>query len=174
MSYLQDGFVYYRNPRPVAYREEKHAPVPGWGVEPMMAGPPWLGYGGIGGYGDERLAGEGGIYGLGTEFTVGTPIGNQKIDVPIDKMATAAVNSAYPKIEARVVNELIPKMIPKMAPGLMAALQPKIQQQVNAAMAQAKTYAAAEEKKAIGWAMVAGAVIVGSIWGAAWWARQKR
>jgi hypothetical protein len=170
MSYLQDGFVYYKNPRPVAYREEKHAPVPGWGVQPMMAGPPWLGYGGIGGYGDERLAGDGGIYGLGTEFTIGTPIGNQKIDVPIDKMASAAVSSAYPKIEERIINELVPKM----APGLMAAFEPKIKQQVNVAITQAKAYAAAEEKKAIGWAMVAGAVIVGSIWGAAWWARQKK
>lgn len=37
MSYVFEP-NYYRTPRPVAYADEKFAPVPGWGVHPLMAG----------------------------------------------------------------------------------------------------------------------------------------
>jgi hypothetical protein len=46
MSYVYEP-TYYQNPRPVAYADEKFAPVPGWGVHPLMAGAPWQGIGAL-------------------------------------------------------------------------------------------------------------------------------
>jgi hypothetical protein len=157
VSYLHDGFEYYRTPRPVAQRDEQFAPVPGWGMDPRLAGPPWLGYGssGIGGYGlgDEQLA-------LGATFTIGTPLGNQKVDVPIDKMADAVVASAYPDLEKKMLTELVPKMVPAMIK------HPAVQSQIAAAQAQAE----AAKKQAV----IGAVLILGSIWAAAWWIKKSK
>jgi hypothetical protein len=37
--------ISYRNPYPVAFPEEPHAPVPGWGFTPNLAGPAMLAVG---------------------------------------------------------------------------------------------------------------------------------
>lgn len=43
-SYVQDDGAYYRNPRPYL-TSDIGAPVPGWGVNPQVAGPRMIGVG---------------------------------------------------------------------------------------------------------------------------------
>lgn len=177
MSYLADGHAYYRTPRPIAARDERYAPVPGWGMDLRLAGPPRVGMGdaGIGGYA--------GPDGLGDVFSVGTPVGTMDIDVPVDQLAAKVAQAAYPPIEHRVLTELMPKLqdyilnqtvpavearvlrdAPGMVPQLMAS--PDVQYQLSQAEARASRY--------LGYAALGGAVLLGSIWAAAWWSRRKR
>lgn len=46
MSYIVDD--YYRNTGPVAFEDERYAPVPGWGMNPLLAGPRRIAVGGLG------------------------------------------------------------------------------------------------------------------------------
>lgn len=47
MSYVVPTDAYW-NPGPVAYPDEPHEPVPGWGMRPNMTGPRLVGVGGLG------------------------------------------------------------------------------------------------------------------------------
>lgn len=48
MSYVEGNF--YRNPGPAYACSDKDEPVPGWGVQPIMAGPEYVGVGGAFGF----------------------------------------------------------------------------------------------------------------------------
>lgn len=54
MSYVVPTEAYW-NPGPVAYPDEPHEPVPGWGMRPNMTGPRLVGVGGLGGMSDETV-----------------------------------------------------------------------------------------------------------------------
>jgi hypothetical protein len=71
----------YRTPWPVAHWDEKFAPVPGWGMNPRLAGPRDLAIEGFGVDGPfERTDG------LGVPFTVTVMGVPATVDVPMEQM----------------------------------------------------------------------------------------
>lgn len=146
MSYVKSSHFYDTvPPGQVYYPGSWRAPFPGWGVRPVMAGPRRLSVGGLGG-------GEG----FGYNITIGTPVGNQTISVPIEQMANdagqMAINAAWPPLKTKIEAEL-PTIISKLEsqlPTVFAAaskevvtnlwpqMQPKLRSEVDYALGEAK------------------------------------
>lgn len=128
MSYIGAS---YKTPGPVAYPDERWAPVPGWGMRPEMAGPRVIGIGG-----------------LGYDLPIKTPIGTQTISVPIEAMMTDTINAAWPQVRNKLMAEVpgildmaVTKARDKAVSDLWPTLQPKLRKEVDYAIMEARTVA---------------------------------
>lgn len=74
-----------------------------------------------------------------------SPIGTQNVNIPVEQMATDAINAAWPTLQSKLNTEL-PKLVAKAAPTL--------QNQVRGPL------------------ILAGVVVVGAIAAAAWWVKK--
>jgi hypothetical protein len=140
---------WYRNNPSAWFPGEKRAKLPG-GANSILAGRPVVGIGA-----------------LGYDVTIGTPIGDQTISIPLEKIVADAANMgmkvAIPQVnkaleaempnllkmaEASVINELWPK------------IQPKLRNEADRALATGKT----EIRRDLTIAVIAiGASILGGI-----------
>jgi hypothetical protein len=101
------------------------------------------------------IVGRRGLYsGLGTDITIGTPVGNQTISVPMDVLAQAAVTAAWPAIQQNLEAEF---------PKLLDQAQPMVQDAVQTAVTNAKKSE-----------YYIGAAIVLSVFAAAWWVKKGK
>ena len=83
---------------------------------------------------------------LGLNYPITLPVvGTQNINVPVDKMATDAINAAWPVLQTRLNAEL-PKIIAKAGPAIQSQLQGRL--------------------------LLAGAVILAAIGASAWWVKR--
>ncbi len=64
---------------------------------------------------------------LGANFTISTPFGNQNIGIPVEQMATTAVNSAWPVMQSKLQAAL---------PGLLASAMPTVKAEEKAIIGQ--------------------------------------
>lgn len=160
----------YKNPAPIAFYSERYAPVPGWGMCPNLAGPGVIGIGAYlpkapmgrhaqwvqpryASYGPQGggYLGSGGarrhLSGLGYDLVIKAPapIGNQHVQVPIEDMAQAAVNSAWPVAQKKIEGEF-PKLLAvaqaAVINDLWPKLQPKLRSEVDYALAKGQKTAA--------------------------------
>jgi len=130
---------YFETPGPVAYPDWSVAPVPGWGMRPEMAGPSRVG-----------------VAALGYDLVIKTPIGTQKIHVPIEQMAKdaaeMAVDAVWPPVKKKLdqaLPELLKKGLDVALPAAQKAIltelwpkmQPKLRGEVDYAIGRAKTIA---------------------------------
>jgi hypothetical protein len=124
----------YRNNWDIADWDERHAPVPGWGMNPNLAGPKRVGIGGYEGFG------------LSFPVTVnlGSPFGSRtvSVDVPIEDAARQAIAQIWPEIQQRLKGEL-PGVIAQAQDALLKQVLPQVQdallkQAVPNAIAQAQ------------------------------------
>jgi hypothetical protein len=173
----------YKNPAPIAFYSERFAPVPGWGMCPTLAGPGVIGIGAYqprssgmhaswvqprhasyapspGGYGPSarhRLSG------LGYDLVIKAPapIGNQHVQIPVEDMAKAAVNAAWPTAQQKIEAEF-PKLLSQAQAAvindLWPKLQPKLRTEVDYALAKGQKTAAL-----VGLAVVV-AIAVSAMW----------
>jgi len=84
---------------------------------------------------------------LGLSYPITLPVvGKQNIDIPVDRMATDAINAAWPVLQSKLKAEL-PKLIQQATPAVEA-----------------------QSRKL---AMTLGVIIVLSVGAAAWWIKRK-
>ena len=104
---------YYRNP-PITY-DDIGAPVPGWGANPLLAGP--------------KMVGVGGYDGLGyyVDIPVTTPFKNFSVgfNIPLEDMATNAANAAAPPLQKALMDAL-PGILSQAQAAGQAALQAQL------------------------------------------------
>lgn len=113
--------------------------------------------------------------GLGAAYFINTPIGKQRIDIPIEDMARDAAAAAIPALTAQLpgiiqqttpvlvdtVKKEIPKLVPeigKQLPNLIKQAKPQIQDVVDEVTAPIKLQAA------IGVLTMVGAVVLAARW----------
>ena len=90
---------------------------------------------------------------LGANFTISTPFGNQTIGIPVEQMATTAVNAAWPTFQSKIQAAL---------PGLLKQAMPAVQAQEAAVVSQVNRTV-----------FLLGATLVGAIGLAVWAIRRK-
>lgn len=164
MSYVSNGRVpglkrsipYYQNYLPVASVDEQYAPVPGWGMSANMAGP--------------RRVGIGSVNGLGYDLSIGTPIGPQKISIPVEKLVTDSLNTAWPQVRTKLMAEVpgildmaAQKAKEKAINELWPELQPKLRGEVNRAVSEAKVIAVMVGLAVVGSVFVSSAMLKRSL-----------
>lgn len=144
----------YHNYTPVAHPGEMLVPVPGWGMRAhYLAGGPRVGVGSTNG--------------LGYDFVVGLPIvGDQHINLPVEKMANDAVAMAWPPLQTRLEAEF-PKLITQAEKAVVTQLWPQMQPKFRAEIDRGLK----EGKKT---AYTIGAIVALSIFAAAWWVKKGK
>lgn len=85
--------ITYKNYHPIAYYDEQFVPVPGWGMQPLLAGNPVIAIGG-----------------LGLDIPIKTPLGTQNVSIAIEPIANAVVAAAWPALQQKIEAEVIPRM----------------------------------------------------------------
>lgn len=160
-SYSNDGYAYYRTPWPVAM-PYKRVPVPGWGMNPRLAGGRRVGVGaapdGIGGY-----------HGLGYDVPI-SAFGQKTtlkigIESAIEKMAMDAAKAAIPVVEKKLLPAVLDKAGDALVNDVWPRLQPKLRVEINRAIGIAQT----EVRRDLTILVV---VLLATGAGAAWWVRR--
>lgn len=161
MSYVNNGAVpglkrslpYYKDYAPVAYADEQYAPVPGWGMQRLMAGPRVVGIGG-----------------LGYDLPISTPFGTQTISVPVERLVTDSLNSAWPQVRSKLMAEVpgildmaASKAKDKAVNELWPEIQPKLRTEVNHAVDEAKQIAVLVGLAVVGSVFVSSALLKQSL-----------
>lgn len=103
--------------------------------------------------------------GLGMDFTISTPFGNQTISLPVEQITATAVNSAWPAVQKKIAAEMphlidvawplvdkkldaeVPRLLDVATKQVLATtwpkqIQPLIRGEVANAIAQGKSVAA--------------------------------
>lgn len=147
MSYVASTTLsdwYHDNPQ-AGYPGEKHAMLPG-GANPALAGKRTIAIGGIPNRRPVLRARPRAVNGLGYDFTIGTPLGDQTISIPIEKAVTdattMAMNTAIPLLKKQMpafMAEALKAANADIVGTLWPELQPKLQDQIDATVALAKT-----------------------------------
>lgn len=161
MSYVSNGAVpglkrsipYYANYLPVASPDEQYAPVPGWGMRANMAGPRRIGIGG-----------------LGYDLPITTPIGTQRISIPVEQLVKDSLNMAWPQVRGKLMAEVpgildmaASKAKEKAINELWPELQPKLRAEADHAIAQGRTVAVLVGLAVVGSVFVSSALLKRSL-----------
>jgi hypothetical protein len=160
-SYSNDGYQYYRTPWPPAMPYERWVPVPGWGMNPQLAGGRRVGVSGIGGY-NGALGYDVPISAFGQKTTL--KIG---IEEAVKKMALDAAAAAIPLVEKKLLPVVLDKAADALVNDAWPRMQPKLRVEIDRAIAIAKTEVRRDLTIVVLALLVTGA-------GAAWWVRRGR
>lgn len=195
--------ITYRNYSPVAYPTEKLVPVPGWGMRPLLAGNPVIAIGnselenyqpvipkrhpvryelapirGIPIVPHTTRAiistpafyrtpgGMDGVGALGYDLAIKTPVGTQTISVPLEEMVKKAIDTGWPILQTRLEQEF-PKLLGQAQDAVVTQLWPKMQPKLRSEI----NYGLGEARKT---GYLIGAMIVASVFAAAWWVKKGK
>lgn len=115
--------------------------------------------------------------GLGISYEISTPVGKQRIDIPVDKMVADAVDRATPMLVEKI-NQVLPPVLDKNWPNIERKIDGTVTNLRNrhlpAAMEMVKRDLPKTVDPYVKKAIFGGLVLVAAMFGAAYVARGKK
>jgi len=114
------------------------------------------------------------LQGLGYDLIIGTPLGDQKITLPLEQMTKdltkTAIDAAWPDVQNKI-NGMMPGLLAtaeqQAVTVILPKVMPKVEAEVNKVVNNTVTSLTPAAVGAVG-------LLVASTWFAAWWVRKRR